>query len=233
MPDKSGESNPAMSANERYELVFNGPPELVEARELLESKKPLAQSMWDMKVKLYANDDTPESWYEELRAELFAEHGIDVVQDKIKDLEEQREQELQELALKVEFEPDPVWLYYFRGCRVGTYSTQGYGAHTYASASVKPLHDKLISVGFDSSIWYQGYKEEARPANGNDSGGYGGTGEYQVWANADEWQTDAVSRLITLADMSKSWGRTINPLVINPFLPDWFVNRHYAQSWET
>lgn len=96
-----------------------------------------------------------------------------------------------------------------------SYSTQGYGAMTYAKGALEPYADHLRGLGFTVHI---------RETNQQPPQGQWGcaSADYELWADCPPWMFDAARRTLTLGSAINSMKhRCINPLVYNPFLPDW------------
>lgn len=95
------------------------------------------------------------------------------------------------------------------------YSSQGYGAMRYAKGVLEPHADHLRGLGFEVHIREVNYQ----PGTGQFACP---SADYELWANCPPWMFDAASRRLTLGAAVDSWkARQINPLVYNPFLPDW------------
>jgi hypothetical protein len=96
-----------------------------------------------------------------------------------------------------------------------TYRSQGFGAMQYArGALVWPL-ELLRRRGFAAEI------VRTRHYQYRDAYGYlGDHADFELRANAADWQLDALMRLGTLEDMTATqFQHRLNPRVFNPFIP--------------
>lgn len=158
-------------------------------------------------------DDVEQAIYEKIKAsELYRE--VLRLEAEIEREEAYRDVLLNTAAERVVFKPvdcmHRLQVSYSTG-----WATQGYGACTYAKGSLEPYADRLRRLGFTVHIRETNYQ----PARGLCGCPHA---DYELWANCPPWMYDAAKRTLTLGDAIKSMkSRQINPLVYNPFLPDW------------
>lgn len=128
--------------------------------------------------------------------------------------EKNRETLLNTLAEHVAFVPEQC-MHRVKVSSSYGYSSQGYGAMKYAKGVLEPYADRLAALGFEVYIRQVNYQ----PGTGQFACP---SADYELWVNCPPWMFDAASRLVTMGDAVDSWKRRcINPLVYNPFLPDW------------
>lgn len=173
--------------------------------------------------------ELPENQREAIYIERLAKYvqPYEELHAVLKQIEEIVDIRLNALAEHVTPVLEACW-YRVKACSTSTYSTQGMGAASYAKATLLPLEAKLKLLGAETHIHYRERKFDKSgcpPYAGYRSDSIG---DYELWANCPPWMADAFNRTITLSEASRAWGRTVNPLVFNPFLPHEWVNKHYA-----
>ena len=96
-----------------------------------------------------------------------------------------------------------------------TYRSQGFGAMHYARGALVWPMELLRRRGFEAEIVC------TRHYQYRDVYGYlGDHGEFELRADAADWQLDALMRLGTLEDMTATQAQhQLNPRVFNPFIP--------------
>jgi hypothetical protein len=100
----------------------------------------------------------------------------------------------------------------FRSVSSSTYSSQGFGASKYAEGDAQQSFDLATSCGA---------KAELRPIQrGSDRWGVNYT-DFEVWVCTTEAGLEMLRRKkVNLRDWMKAcWARSVNPRVLNPFLP--------------
>lgn len=147
-----------------------------------------------------------------LGSALYKEIGR--LEAEINQEKENHQKILYKLAPLVKAEPEQC-MHMLKSSSSHGYSSQGYGATTYAKGVLVPYQDRLESLGFEVHIREVNYQ----PGRGT----FGCTSAtYELWANCPAWMFDAISRCLSMEDAVASWKRrAINPLVYNPYLGDW------------
>jgi hypothetical protein len=125
-----------------------------------------------------------------------------------------RETLLNKTAERVEMIPDDA-MHRLKVSMSYSYGSQGYGAMKYARGALEPYFDMLARHGFEVHIRQANYHRETGAFAVDHC-------DYELWANCALWMFDAAQRCLTLGDAIDSMKRRcVNPLVYNPFLPDW------------
>jgi hypothetical protein len=139
---------------------------------------------------------------------------VERLADEVEAEKKVREGLLDTMARSVGMVPDQTCSYRLQTVSSGTYGSQGYGAMKYARGALEPLLDMLEGHGFTARIL---------AVNCHRGTGQFGIDhcDYALWANCPPWMFDAANRCLSLHDWADSLKRRcVNPLVYNPFLPD-------------
>jgi hypothetical protein len=219
-----------MTINEQYKRAY----EAVEYNKFLDksrARRKAAQNEFSERIAAEQKrrqprrrknfDPLPDNWVDALRDELLVKCGYEL-DERVKDkMRTERDETLERLAPQVTFFGDFAW-WIVSYSSTSSYSSQGYGMHSYAKAAVKPLAAMLDSLGIITSIrWKMLYKGTGRFSCGDG-------GDYQLWANCPEWMADAAKHLITFETISKAVGRATNVCALYPGLPVDYLDKHYA-----
>lgn len=164
--------------------------------------------------KLENCDMLEDEFVEPLASSIRSRYRIAELIEEKKRFDAERRAELERLCRDVLPVPDAGW-YCLRVASTSTYSSQGYGAGTYAKASLFPLQKRLDALQFRTEI-----KET-----------FAGVAQYELWANCPLWMADAIDRTITWRDALKAYGRTINPAVYNPFMSPDELDAHFRGEY--